>query len=150
VRQQAPAGQDESPRKAAPEVIGVYSRPRPRSPRSQAARTLDAIVGHANRVEAVFRDDVGLGDAILVRTKNSTYCISAGADGSYFVSGGWFDHQGRSPARVAINGCTWGGSSIHERIVAAPGLFLEFGNGVTTTRIQEVRLVPVADGSIAN
>ena len=39
-------------------------------------------------------------------------------------------------------GCTWGGSAIKEDIVAARGLFLEFGNHVITTRIQNVRVIP--------
>jgi hypothetical protein len=39
-----------------------------------------------------------------------------------------------------VNGCTWGGSAIKSDILAAPGLFLEFGNRVRTTRIQQVNL----------
>lgn len=99
---------------------------------------------HLHRVNAICKGDLAWGDSILVRTKNSTYWLTASGDGVYFVTGGWFDQQGFSPARVAVNGCTWGGSTIHEEILAAPGLFLEFANGVTTTRIQHVmRLSPV-------
>ena len=46
-----------------------------------------------------------------------------------------------SSMAVPINGCTYGGSAIQHDVVAAPGLFLEFGNNVSTTRIQNVSLV---------
>jgi len=46
-----------------------------------------------------------------------------------------------SPTMVTINGCTFGGSVIRHDVVAARGLFLEFGNKVSTTRIQDVRVV---------
>jgi hypothetical protein len=59
----------------------------------------------------------------------------------YSVSGGWFDREGVSPQKMTINGCTWGGSAINLDLVAAPGLFLEFGNQVLTTRIQHVRVI---------
>jgi hypothetical protein len=42
---------------------------------------------------------------------------------------------------MTINGCTWGGRAIHSELVAARGLFLEFGNQVITTRIQKVQLL---------
>ena len=51
------------------------------------------------------------------------------------------------PGIVGINGCTWGGSVIHSDILAAPGLFLEFANGVTTTRIRSVFVVPTGCGA---
>ena len=35
----------------------------------------------------------------------------------------------------------WGGSAIKHDIVAACGLFLEFGNWVITTRIQKIRVI---------
>jgi hypothetical protein len=50
----------------------------------------------------------------------------------------WFDQNSSAPLTVCINGCTWGGSAIKSDILAAPGLFLEFGNRVRTTRIQQV------------
>jgi hypothetical protein len=51
---------------------------------------------------------------------------------------------------VRINGCTWGGRAICEEIIAAPGLFLEFANGVTTTRIKSVTHLVAADEPAAN
>ena len=53
---------------------------------------------------------------------------------------GWFDRHGDGPSVVTVNGCTYGGSLIRHDVVAAPGLFLEFGNRVSTTRIREVRV----------
>jgi hypothetical protein len=45
------------------------------------------------------------------------------------------------PQRMAINGCTWGGSAIKQDILAARGLYLEFGNTVLTSRIQQIRVI---------
>jgi hypothetical protein len=78
---------------------------------------------------------------VLVTTKNSVYSICVMGGGLYSVSGGWFDREGVSPQKTTINGCTWGGSAIKNDIVAALGLFLEFGNQVMTTRIQHVRVI---------
>ena len=76
-----------------------------------------------------------------VTTRNSVYWIWVLQEDLYSVSGGWFDLKGLSPYKTGINGCTWGGSAIKHDIVAAPGLFLEFGNWVTTTRIQHIRVI---------
>jgi hypothetical protein len=48
---------------------------------------------------------------------------------------------------TTIRGCTWGGSAIATDLLAASGLFLEFGNGVVTTAIGAFRVVkpPVSD-----
>lgn len=82
-----------------------------------------------------------MGDRVLVMTRNSLYTIWVLGDGRYWVWGGWFDRQGISPQRVAINGCTWGGTAIKHDIVAARGLRLEFGNTVLTTRIEQIRVI---------
>lgn len=92
-------------------------------------------------MEGVRKDDLHRGDWVLVTTKNSLYAICVLGDDLYSVSGGWFDRQGLSPATLPINGCTWGGSALKHDIVAGRGLFLEFGNRVLTTRIQQVRVV---------
>ncbi|HZM17565.1 MAG TPA: hypothetical protein VFE28_16345 [Candidatus Krumholzibacteria bacterium] len=92
----------------------------------------------------VRRTELGWGDSLLVTTKNSTYAISRASSESWFVWGGWFERQGPVPAVLGINGCTWGGSVIYPDILAAPGLFLEFANGVTTTRIRSVQILPRA------
>jgi hypothetical protein len=108
--------------------------------RSRLARTLGAVVQHASLSDAVRKDDLQFGDRVIVRTRNSVYSLwSLGGD-EFAVSGGWFDQNGPSPMKITVNGCTYGGSMIRYDVVAAPGLFLEFGNSVATTRIKEVRV----------
>ena len=104
-------------------------------------RTLGALVKHADQFESVRKRNLFAGDWVLVTTKNSVYSIFVLGDGRYSVSGGWFDREGLSPQTTTINGCTWGGSAIKDDIVAACGLFLEFGNRVMTTRIQNFRVI---------
>jgi hypothetical protein len=103
--------------------------------------TLDAAVAEARSLREVRKRDLHSGDRVLVTTRNSRYMIWVLGDGHYRVSGGWFDLHGRSPERVGINGCTWGGSAIKSDIVAANGLHLEFGNMVLTTRIREICVI---------
>lgn len=105
------------------------------------ADTLEARVGEADQLETVRKTDLECGDWVLIHTKNSVYCLYVLGDGLYAVSGGWFDRTGLSPQKISINGCTWGGSAIKHDIVAARGLFLEFGNQVVTTCIQQVRVI---------
>ena len=80
------------------------------------------------------------GDRVIVSTKNSVYCLDAVGDDQFVVSGGWFEKHDCSRL-VTVNGCTFGGRAIKSDVVAAPGLFLEFENRVTTTRIQEARVL---------
>lgn len=105
-----------------------------------AARTLGAIVDHSQQLDTVHKCDLRHGDLVVVSTRNSTYSICFVGQDLYTVSGGWFDRQSGAPLTVAVNGCTWGGSAIKSDILAAPGLFLEFGNRVRTTRIQKVQV----------
>lgn len=103
--------------------------------------TLEARTLEADRLEAVRKSDLLRGDSLLVQTKNSIYAIRVLGDGFYHISGGWFDRNGGPGQIVTISGCTWGGSAIKQDIVAARGLFLEFGNHVVTTRIRDVALI---------
>jgi len=103
--------------------------------------TLDAEVDHAQSLDGVRKKDLRCGDRVLVTTRNSRYTIWSLGDGRYWVWGGWFDRRQVSPQQVGINGCTWGGSSIKQDIVAAPGLRLEFANRVLTTRIRRVQVI---------
>lgn len=100
--------------------------------------TLTALAG---RLQAVTEADLHWGDRVVVTTKNSVYSLFVVEDGTYWVTGGWFDRHSCSPQRVRVNGCTFGGSAILSDVVAVPGLFLEFDNSVTTTRIQAARIV---------
>ena len=109
--------------------------------RTRMVRTLGAVVDHARQSNAVRKDDLHFGDRVIVRTRNSVYSLwSLGGD-TFAVSGGWFDRHGDTPTTVTVNGCTYGGSLIRHDVVAAPGLFLEFGNSVSTTRIKDVRVI---------
>ena len=110
------------------------------------AYTLDSFVEQMTWVDCVQKRDLAWGDSVLVITRNSTYRITPAGEGTFWVSGGWFDHRELSPVKISINGCTGGGSAIKHDILAAPGLFLEFGNGVLTTRIQEVRVLHGDEG----
>ena len=105
------------------------------------AHSLDVLVKQAGQLEGIRKTDLQSGDWVLVNTLNSLYSIYVLGDGNYRVSGGWFDREGRAPATIAINGCTWGGRAIKSDIVAARGLCLEFGNWVITTRIQKIRVI---------
>ncbi len=91
--------------------------------------------------DVVRRAEMAWGETLIVTTKNSTYAINRAGTDAWFVWGGWFARHGQVPIVVGINGCTWGGSVIYAEILAAPGLFLEFANGVTTTRIRSVQLL---------
>ena len=87
-----------------------------------------------------------MGDTVVVTTRNSTYALCTAGRDRFAVSGGWFERHGGSPQMTQVNGCTWGGSAICHELVAAPGLFLEFGNGVRTTRIHSVRVIHAGTG----
>jgi len=102
--------------------------------------TLQARVADASVIHPVYRKDLQPGDWLRITTKNSVYTLCALEGDLYAVTGGWFDRKGLSPTTTTIAGCTWGGSVLKHDIVAAPGLCLEFGNQVVTTRIQDVRV----------
>jgi hypothetical protein len=114
-------------------------------PAGEPARTLDRIVETAEQICGVRAEDVQVGDWIVVKTKNSSYCIAAISEGVYRVSGGWFATNHEEDRDVRIAGCTWGGAVIHTRLVAAIGMYLEFDNGVRTTRIRDIRIVRGGD-----
>ena len=105
------------------------------------AETLAARAEQARSLEEVRKKDLHAGDRVHVTTRNSLYTIWVLDEGVYLVSGGWFDLHGISPQRIAIHGCTWGGSAIKHDILAACGLRMEFGNTVLTTRIRAVRVI---------
>ena len=105
------------------------------------AVSLDRLLAHCNDVDSVSISDLQLGDTVVVRTRNSTYAMRALGQNHFAVSGGWFEMNGGSPQVAQVNGCTWGGSAIRCDLVASPGLFLEFGNGVKTTRIRSVTVI---------
>lgn len=101
--------------------------------------SLEGLATHAPEVPGVRESDLQPGDWVIVRTKNSTYALRANDDGTFDASGGWFARHAGAGERLRIAGCTWGGSAVLTSMIAAPGMFLEFANRVTTTRIREVR-----------
>lgn len=121
------------------------SRP---DPMRVMARTLSRILGHDEQCEAVRKTELRRGDHVVVATENSVYTIRVAGDSSYHVAGGWFDRHGSAPACTAINGCTWGGSIIQTRVVAARGLRLEFANRVVTSPIRKFWVIRADGGSL--
>ncbi len=109
---------------------------------------LDQLAEQVEDCEAVRRSSLQCGDWVLVTTRNSTYSIYVLEGDRYLVCGGWFDRAGLAPVATTINGCTFGGRAIATDIIAAPGLFLEFGNDVLTTRIQQVRVIRAGDPTV--
>jgi hypothetical protein len=82
-----------------------------------------------------------MGDRVVVRTQNSVYTLTALGDGRFQVAGGWFAANGVESNPVRIVGCTWGGHAIMTRLVAAPGMCIEFDNTVQTTIVRDVHLI---------
>ncbi len=111
--------------------------------------SLESLASRAHSVDGVRAADVQAGDWVIVRTKNSTYSLLAHDDGTFDATGGWFTREEQSGARLRVAGCTWGGTALLTRMIAAPGMFLEFANTVRTTRIKEVRILrPCASPTI--
>ncbi len=113
-------------------------------------RTLANITQQAGRLKEVRKEELDSGDWVVVTTRNSTYSIRVLEGDCYSISGGWFDHEGLSPLKTTITGCTWGGSAIKLDIVAACGLHLEFGNRVVTSAIQKVCVMRFGGKNINN
>ena len=112
--------------------------------RPMKAVALDGLTEAADLVDGVKRRDLDSGDRIIISTKNSVYSLTARADGMFDVSGGWFEREGEGETRVEIRGCTAGGHAIFTDHIAAKGLFMEFADGLRTTRIKSVRRIPVS------
>ena len=102
---------------------------------------IDDLAEAAEVVGGVHRRDLSPGDRVVVSTKNSVYSLTACADGCFLASGGWFEREGGGESRIEILGCTAGGHALFTEHIAAPGLFLEFADGLRTTRIRNVRLL---------
>jgi hypothetical protein len=96
----------------------------------------------ADLVDAVRRCDINSGDRLVVATKNSVYSLTANSDGTFEAGGGWFHRENMPGTRIEVRGCVAGGHAIFTDYVAVRGLFMEFGDGLRTTRITSVRLIP--------
>jgi len=111
------------------------------SGQSNTGVSLERLATAGAVVEGVRDADLQSGDWVIVETKNSTYALRANGDGTFDATGGWFLREPASGERMRVAGCTWGGSALLTRMIAAPGMFLEFANRVRTTRIREVRVL---------
>jgi len=121
---------------------GIHRRVKPLE-----AIPIDDLAEAAGVVGGVRRQDIDTGDRVIVSTKNSVYSLIARADGTFEVSGGWFERQGEGAVMVEILGCTAGGHALFTDHIAAPGLFMEFADGLRTTRIRTVRRI-AAEGAV--
>ncbi len=118
-------------------ATGIYHR--------LPAVELAELARAAEGLDGVRRAELAAGDQLTVATRNSIYTLIAAGDGTFAAAGGWFARHAGGPATVRIVGCTAGGHAVFSDLLAAPGLFLEFDNGVTTTRIRSVRVRRAAD-----
>jgi len=103
---------------------------------------LEQFVAHAGTSTGVRRDDLRIGDVLMVYTLNSVYRARHTGASCFAVSGGWFDHHHDGEVHTSIRGCTWGGSCINRAFVASPGMRVEFGNRVLTSTVQRVVHIP--------
>lgn len=110
-------------------------------PTNRFGMNLDRIVKQVDDIQKVQKGSLEPGDYVFVKTHNSLYSICKREDELFEVCGGWFDRKGLSPAVLSIRGCTWGGSIINIGIVAARGLFLEFGNNLITSPIRKIVVI---------
>lgn len=115
---------------------GIHQPPEP-----ARALTVDRLVSAAEELGGIRREDLAPGDRLIVSTRNSVYSLTARSDGSFLVSGGWYERKGLGSTEVEVLGCTAGGHALFTEHIAAPGLFLEFGDGTRTTRIRTVRQI---------
>ncbi|HET9265071.1 MAG TPA: hypothetical protein VFO14_18615 [Vicinamibacterales bacterium] len=109
--------------------------------------SLDSLAAAAPAIDGVRIGDLEPGDRIIVRTRNSVYSLLLKGGDTFEASGGWFTREAQSGLEVRVAGCTWGGSALLTRMIAAPGMFLEFANHVRTTRIREVRVLRPSVGA---
>ena len=115
---------------------GVHHRVKPLK-----AIPIDDLTEAAGAVGGVRRRELDPGDRVIVSTRTSVYSLIARTDGAFDVSGGWFEREGAGSTTVEILGCTAGGHALFTDHIAAPGLFMEFADGLRTTRIRTVRRI---------
>ena len=105
------------------------------------AISIEKLTTAAEAAGGVKRSELTVGERVIVSTRNSVYSLTLRADGAFDVSGGWFEREGKGPVTTEVLGCTAGGHALLCEHIAAPGLFLEFGDGLRTTRIRTVRRI---------
>ena len=119
----------------------------PQSDATQVRRgvSLETLTAMSKTIDGVWKNDVEMGDRLVVETRNSTYVLDALGDSVFVVRGGWFERKPRDSREVRIVGCNWGGSCVDVRLAAAPGLCLEFSNGVVTSPVKRVAVFRTPD-----
>jgi len=105
-------------------------------------QSLENLSNSVSTLKVVSRESLNHGDKVWIRTCNSVYSVIALKNGQFSISGGRFDEYTDSPALVSISGCTWGGSIIKLDIIAACGLCIEFSNGIRTSIVQRIVILP--------
>ena len=61
---------------------------------------LNNLADQSDYIVQIYKNKLKPGDIIIIRTMNSTYSIKVADDGSYIVSGGWFDKKNLSPSKI--------------------------------------------------
>lgn len=96
------------------------------------------FIERIQKLPALYKSEISLGDYILVKTKNSIYELRVIKGDKFKVTGGWFDRKKKSPVQVTITGCGIGSSFVKTDLVAACRLCIEFGNRVITSTINTI------------
>lgn len=96
---------------------------------------LSIFTEQVQKLPALYKSKVEIGDYILVKTQNSIYKLRALKGNEYHVSGGRFDRKKQSPIQITITGCGQGSAFVKIDLIAACGLRIEFGNKVITSSI---------------
>jgi hypothetical protein len=109
--------------------------------RTGPIKAIHDLAEAAKVVGGVSRQELKPGDRVIVSTRNSVYSLTARFDGAFDASGGWFERQGTGGVTIEVLGCTAGGHALFTGQIAAPGLFMEFADGLRTTRIRTVRCI---------
>lgn len=104
--------------------------------------TLNSIVQSTHLFSPLRKDELNVGDWVIIRTVKSVYTLHSLGDGLYEASGGWFDKKGYSPMRIGVAGATWGGSSIMPKVLAACGMRVEFRNRMITSPVNSIIIIP--------
>ena len=103
---------------------------------------LEEIIPGLDQLATLSIGDVPTGWTVIVTTENSRYEITILDPGQAKVSvkGGYFDRKKKSQVVTTLTGSTFGGSSVVQNMIVE-GLFMEFGNLVTTSKVKDFKLI---------
>lgn len=102
---------------------------------------LKELIPELDNLAAISLSDVPVGWTVMVTTENSNYEITVldPKMAKVSVKGGYFDKRDKSNITTVI-GSTFGGSSVVQSMIVE-GLFMEFGNRVTTSKVKDFKLI---------